>query len=266
VLKERFPFGASNGKIEPSVSSSASGLNVRKNRYSSAINDCGYLACRQRATFSIMENTAIASWSITAGTAIEADILPDGCRDLILCVPPDTPPRWMLSPLDRRVRKAQVKRGTMLHGFRLRPGLLFDEAAVLGILNANPPVIESGLDILGSHARQSTVINDALDSLASRDMSVRNTAATLGMSTRQLQRLMIAETGQTPLFWHRLARARRAARALYGAASLTDVAYDFGYYDQSHMNREFCCWFGLTPKQLRLRSDWLPLITAPGYA
>ena len=82
------------------------------------------------------------------------------------------------------------------------------------------------------------------------NLSVAEFAKEHDISVRQLERLIKAAFGLTPK------RVLRRARALDMAAHLRGVADDaeaadmaLRYYDQSHLNREFVEFFGMTPAQ-----------------
>ncbi|WP_299375912.1 helix-turn-helix domain-containing protein, partial [uncultured Kiloniella sp.] len=89
---------------------------------------------------------------------------------------------------------------------------------------------------------------DALKCLASGVVTVSHAASDLGVSSRTLQRFIVNETGKSPVFWHRLARVRRAGRDIINAGSLAEFAFDYGFSDQAHMTREFRQWFDLSPR------------------
>ncbi len=77
----------------------------------------------------------------------------------------------------------------------------------------------------------------------------------IGISTRQLQRQFKAQVGISPKHHAKLIRvdyARTAIKRL-GHNSLADIAYQAGYYDQSHFIREFKSIVGMTPKAYSLR-------------
>ena len=56
--------------------------------------------------------------------------------------------------------------------------------------------------------------------------------------------MVLSRTKRTPSYWLQLARIRKAARSLTANTYLADVAENFGFSDQSHMNREFQRWLG----------------------
>jgi len=69
------------------------------------------------------------------------------------------------------------------------------------------------------------------------------------LSVRQFERKFKEHAGFTPKFYTRLIRFQSAMKR-YGSNfnSLTDIAYDCGYYDQSHFIHEFKAFSGYHPK------------------
>lgn len=83
------------------------------------------------------------------------------------------------------------------------------------------------------------------------DLSVGDVAEEVGYSRRHLSQLIAAEVGHPPKTLQRLARFD-AARRLVGSTpasglSLAGVAARTGYYDQSHLVRDFQQFAGLSP-------------------
>jgi AraC-like DNA-binding protein len=77
-------------------------------------------------------------------------------------------------------------------------------------------------------------------------------ATELGWSRRHLAARFRDEVGVPPKSLARLLRFRRALELL-GRRDLAGVAYDCGYYDQSHFNRDFREFAGATPGELLAR-------------
>ena len=120
-------------------------------------------------------------------------------------------------------------------------------------------------DVLGSRRARSLSDPHALDSwlrsvrpdgLATAAVrlltshSVSGTADQLGLSARQLQRVMATTTGLTPKAFQRVARLQRFLQDAECGASLATAAAVAGYADQSHLTREVRALSGLTPAQL----------------
>lgn len=78
---------------------------------------------------------------------------------------------------------------------------------------------------------------------------IEDAAIRLGLSVRQLERRCLAAFGLTPKAILRRSRFLDAATALRGFSSPTEVELGaLRYYDQSHMNREFRHYTGMTPR------------------
>ncbi len=104
--------------------------------------------------------------------------------------------------------------------------------------------------------RTSAEVREAWQLLTRRhDLGVDDVAREVGYSRRRLHQLVKAEVGHGPKTVHRLARFDRArrvvARSSATGASLAEVAAQTGYYDQSHLVRDFHEFAGLGP------SAWL---------
>jgi len=195
-------------------------------------------------------------------------VLPDGCRDLILVDPPGAAPRAFVSDLqDAPVQATGFAPGTRLTGYRLAPGTRIDTARLLaeiaraaGDPTAPPPLI-------AAHCRRDAGIVEAFAAIEGADAtSATELARRLALTPRTLQRLFAANGLPAPGFWLRLARARRAALRLRGAAPLAEIAADAGYADQAHMTRAFRQWFAVPPAQLRRDPHRLWLLAQSGLA
>lgn len=70
------------------------------------------------------------------------------------------------------------------------------------------------------------------------------------MSERQLQRRFKLATGFTPKMYSKIVRFEAFLEQFAcNAHKLTDIATEFGYYDQAHCNHEFKSFTGLSPSQ-----------------
>lgn len=72
-----------------------------------------------------------------------------------------------------------------------------------------------------------------------------------GLSVRQFERRFIRQVGVRPKLFTRMARFEAALerKARFVSASWTEVAQEFGYYDQMHMVHDFAEFTGGTPSQ-----------------
>ena len=87
---------------------------------------------------------------------------------------------------------------------------------------------------------------DKIDTIASR----------YGISSRYLQKLFLHHTGLTPKLYSKINRFQQSLRLVTKKeAPLTSIAYDCGYFDQSHFIREFKSFTGLTPSGYSLETS-----------
>jgi AraC-like DNA-binding protein len=90
---------------------------------------------------------------------------------------------------------------------------------------------------------------------------VEDAAGELGMSVRQLERRCLASFGLSPKAILRRSRFLDMATAMRGFSTPNErVLAGLRYFDQSHLNREFKHFAGMTPRRFRLSST--PLFTA----
>jgi transcriptional regulator GlxA family with amidase domain len=80
--------------------------------------------------------------------------------------------------------------------------------------------------------------------------NVRELAKRNFLSTRQFERNFIQFAGFSPKLFSRIIRFQSTLQE-YGNQfrSLTDIAYDTGYYDQSHFIQDFKQFSGHNPKE-----------------
>jgi AraC-like DNA-binding protein len=85
------------------------------------------------------------------------------------------------------------------------------------------------------------------------EVTVASLAEAAGVSIRSVQRSFERHLGLRPAFYLRVARFQRALRAMMDdpACDLPTVTQDAGYYDQSHLIREFHELAGGVPKRFR---------------
>lgn len=87
---------------------------------------------------------------------------------------------------------------------------------------------------------------------------IEELTAQAGVSRRQLERKFQDWVGLTPKVLGRILRFQRVFKALEsGAANWAEVAADCGYYDQSHLIRDFRQFAGECPSALNVPQDSL---------
>ncbi|HEX6751016.1 MAG TPA: helix-turn-helix domain-containing protein [Longimicrobium sp.] len=214
-------------------------------------------------------------------------VLPDGCMDVIFnlgdpLLAPDSPQHAlgsyvvgaMRSPLE--VRSAGV---VDMLGVRFRPGgaaafvpapagELTDRAVALGEFWRRVPELEERLHETPPAARI-RVVEEALlgraggaprpdpriahvSGLIERSggaVRVEALHEAVGLTRRHLERIYLERVGLTPKNACRVARVQAALERLRGGRvpSLSRLALECGWYDQSHMNRDFREIAGVPP-------------------
>lgn len=94
------------------------------------------------------------------------------------------------------------------------------------------------------------VLNRGIERLRT-GMAIKDVSEELGLSPYLFRQLFLRNAGLTPKRYLRIERFRIAIDGLLPAASLTDVAIDAQFSDQSHMTREVQHFASMTPGRLR---------------
>lgn len=213
-----------------------------------------------------MTSHLISTWHANFSAAMSTVVIPDGCRDLIVKTLENEKPNWLVSPLYDRTEHVQIEASCNYIGFRLSPGAEIKERELLAYIETKQLHADDVKDFIGDFISTKCSIDEALRCFASEMGSVKQISTLLGVSTRTLQRLVLSKTQRTPSYWLQLARIRKAARSLSQSACLVDVAENYGFSDQSHMNREFQRWFALTPVQVLNSPAIIKQLHDKGYA
>lgn len=100
----------------------------------------------------------------------------------------------------------------------------------------------SECDVIASNACAKIISGHGLDSIS-------QVANELGVSERRLERRFRQSVGVSPKTFSRIVRFQTVLNAVQGStsANLLDTALSFGYYDQSHVIRDFKEFSGVTP-------------------
>lgn len=100
-----------------------------------------------------------------------------------------------------------------------------------------------------------TMITDIMNEIRGNDFfdNIENVASRYGITSRYLQKLFLQYTGLTPKLYSKINRFQNSLRLITKKeVSLTSIAYDCGYFDQSHFIREFKSFTGFTPSAYAL--------------
>lgn len=84
------------------------------------------------------------------------------------------------------------------------------------------------------------------------NLAIKSLESQLGISTRQLERLFRAKLGLSPKEMGKIIRLNCAFSNLEAnpTASLTQLSYEAGYFDQAHFSRDFKGIAGVSPSKL----------------
>jgi len=111
---------------------------------------------------------------------------------------------------------------------------------------------------LGRLFRHHGAVREALEHIGRPGVAVAAVADRVGLSHRRLIEIFTAEVGVPPKLFGRLQRFQRAMAVVQKATSFdwAGLAFGCGYYDQSHLIRDFAEFSGFSPGELlRHRSD-----------
>jgi AraC-like DNA-binding protein len=114
--------------------------------------------------------------------------------------------------------------------------------------------VRIAMDFLLRHLRERSSA-DAVSVIANRfllergALRVDDAAASAGLSARQFERRFTHQVGLPPKRYARIVRFNAALKAKITAPRRlwTDIAHDYGYYDQMHMVRDFETFTGESP-------------------
>jgi AraC-like DNA-binding protein len=79
-------------------------------------------------------------------------------------------------------------------------------------------------------------------------LTMETMATRYGITARYMQQLFLQYTGLTPKLYSQINRFQKSLQLVTaGDESLTSIAYECGYADQSHFIKEFKSFTGTTP-------------------
>ena len=112
---------------------------------------------------------------------------------------------------------------------------------------------------LEEHKKNEHSLDDAIRLIreSKGQLSMEEVCKRTGFSKKQLERKFIRSVGTTPKIFARVSRFLNICHHLeeYGNRSLTELAHECGYFDQSHFIKEFREFSGYTPKEFFARKN-----------
>jgi AraC-like DNA-binding protein len=94
------------------------------------------------------------------------------------------------------------------------------------------------------------IVGQVIDEMTASHFAepVQKIANRHNISPRYMQKLFLQHAGVTPKLFGKIGRFQQSLQLVTtNGTSLTSIAYDCGYFDQSHFIREFKSFTGLTP-------------------
>lgn len=214
-------------------------------------------------------------WYMKAGTASkvnEYDILPDGYFDLIFTIKNCALTEISLTGIWEHMVTVKPENGTGMFGIRFKPAALTEllNLRINGLLNSSSPVDLKEFSIETSVIADALAGEDIMNSISylnhqfllktdhssndsrmkaffefvdrsSGSESVESICCEIGLSARQLHRKLTGLIGIGPKEYSGIARFRD---------NISNIADYRGYYDQSHMIKNFKKYTGMTPGEL----------------
>jgi len=116
--------------------------------------------------------------------------------------------------------------------------------------------------VISPQQTELTLVNAALQILEQYQgvIAISTLAAELDVNQRRLERLFNDQVGLTAKEYARNIRIKQARFYLkqQPKLSLTDVAYDLGFFDQAHFSKQFKQVVGISPKRYATKSQTEP--------
>lgn len=209
-------------------------------------------------------------------------VVPDGCVDLLFCCDPVQPSARVCGTV-LQGKELYFESNTVYFGVRLsaRLSLLLPNLPLKEVIEVQIPFEDSltkykdmgamiaeltrfsdrmacfekhCMPILGGDVRSIGMIDYCLTSIqrTNGSVTIRDLAEDTGYSERYIRTKFEQSLGISPKLYSRIIRFQRTLGAIVrGDSSLTDVAMEGGYFDQSHFMKEFKSFSQITPIQLR---------------
>lgn len=210
-----------------------------------------------------MKDLILTRWDFTAQAEKTAQILPDGCVDVLVRRTPDGASHIEISPLQSGLLSSRLEKGVMLTGYRMRPGVRIDAKRLTSLSHSEEDLTAAICDRIIWEKR----VEDALSVLA-HTPTLPQALRSLGVQEQTLQRVLRRADLPPPKFWLQLARVRRAGKQMAHQPDqpLADLAFEFGYADQAHLTRSFHRFFNHSPRAFRKSADLYRQLDHTGLA
>lgn len=119
--------------------------------------------------------------------------------------------------------------------------------SAIGLLIKRQERIRSALKPAGKEPRYVELVRDYLHSKYAENVSLSELASLTNLSPFHLLRVFRNRTGVPPHEYQTQVRVIQAGRLLRKGRSISDAALETGFFDQSHLSRNFKRITGMTP-------------------
>lgn len=162
---------------------------------------------------------------------------------------------WDHAPIQIHRSQARYDQFSELNSILFSAARLELKAAALAAFVADLGAVEGDVVVHAPHyGAASSELHAVMSRLRGRLTNrppLDELARLAGMDRYQLIRAFRTETGLTPLAWHTDQRIQEARLQVRSGRALAHVAASLGFSDQSHFQRVFKAYVGMTPIQYR---------------
>jgi AraC-like DNA-binding protein len=130
-----------------------------------------------------------------------------------------------------------------------------DLISAVGLLLARQNKIHSTLQPLGKEPHRIKLVRDYLKSHYAENVSLSQLASIANLSPFYLLRVFHNEVGFPPHEYQTQVRIAHAKRLIQNGHTISQAAHESGFFDQSHLNRNFKRIVGITPGQYLSQSN-----------
>jgi AraC-like DNA-binding protein len=133
---------------------------------------------------------------------------------------------------------------------------LFEAASLADRVELLEEFLTAKLNRSEKKIKKFDLVNDVINELKKDDFfdKLDKVASRYGITSRYLQKLFLQHTGLTPKLYSKINRFQNSLVLIaQKSASLTSIAYECGYFDQSHFIRDFKSFTGKLLLHLTLR-------------
>lgn len=127
--------------------------------------------------------------------------------------------------------------------------------AAIGLLLARHNGVQPASAPRGKEPRRLGLIQDFLKAHSAEHVSLSQLAAVAGLSPFHLLRVFRRGVGVPPHEYQTQLRVAHARRLLHDGRSISQAAHETGFFDQSHLSRNFKRIVGITPGRYLSRSN-----------